>query len=135
MQLGTKSTYSGSRAEVKSSGLSPCRHLLRLKAFTARSIAGLIDGVGLLTKSGIQYLAEVFKDFENREVGSGLHTLHSALLMGLENPNYKPANPNNPFPNKPSAASPRYMEELSRRGISRTNISVKVVGVFDTVGK
>ncbi len=41
-----------------------------LQAFTARSIAGLIDGVGLLTKSGIHYLAEVFKDFENREVCS-----------------------------------------------------------------
>ncbi|KAL6720695.1 hypothetical protein ACLMJK_002620 [Lecanora helva] len=86
-------------------------------AFTARSIAGLIDGVGLLTKSGLHYLAEVFKDFENRE-----------------NPNYKPANPDVPFPDKPSAASPKYTEELSRRGLSRIHVSVKAVGVFDTVG-
>ena len=88
------------------------------KAFTARSIAGLIDGVGLLTKSGIHYLAEVFKDFENRE-----------------NPNYKPSYPDSPFPNKPSAADPRYMQELSRLGLSRTNVRIKVIGVFDTVGK
>ena len=87
-------------------------------AFTARSIAGLIAGVGLLTKAGLPYLAEVFKDFENRG-----------------NPNYRPANLDSPFPNKPSASDPRYEEELEKRGLSRLDIDIKVVGVWDTVGE
>lgn len=66
-------------------------------AFTARSIAGLIGGVGLLTKSGLPYLPEVFKDFENRW-----------------NPNYRPASPNIPFPKKPGANDPSYREELGK---------------------
>ena len=87
-------------------------------AFTARSIAGLIAGVGLLTKAGLPCLAEVFKDFENRE-----------------NPNYRPANPDSPFPNKPSSSDPRYEEEIEKRGLSRLDIPIKVVGVWDTVGE
>ncbi len=87
-------------------------------AFTARSIAGLIAGVGLLTKAGLPCLAEVFKDFENRE-----------------NPNYRPANPDSPFPNKPSSSNPRYEEEIEKRGLSRLDIPIKVVGVWDTVGE
>ena len=86
-------------------------------AFTARSIAGLIAGVGLLTKAGLPCLAEVFKDFENRR-----------------DANYQPANPDIPFPNKPSASDPRYEEELEKRGLTRLDIDVKAVGVFDTVG-
>ena len=105
-------------------------------AFTARSVAGFIAGVGLLTKAGITYLAEVFKDFENRE-----------------NPRYRPAYPDQPIPDKPSASSPAYTRELAKvraiyllalchvrltfweRGLSRIDVPIKVVGVFDTVGK
>lgn len=86
-------------------------------AFTARSIAGLIAGVGLLTKAGLPCLAEVFKDFENRE-----------------DPNYQPANPDSPFPKKPSVSDPKYEEELEKRDLTRLAIDIKVVGVFDTVG-
>lgn len=69
--------------------------LLTLSAFTARSIAGLIGGVGLLTKDALPYLAEVVKDFENGW-----------------NPTYRPAYPNIPFPKKPSGRDPRYRTEL-----------------------
>ena len=86
-------------------------------AFTARSVAGLIAGVGLLTKTGLPDLAEIFKDFENRRT-----------------PGYKPANPDVPFKNKPSASDPRYGEELERRRMTRLGINIKCVGVFDTVG-
>ena len=51
------------------------------------------------------------------------------------NPKYKPANPNSPFPHKPSAADPKYMQELARRGLSRIDVEIKVIGVWDTVGK
>ena len=67
------------------------------QAFTARSIAGLMDGVGLLTKAGLPFLAEIFKDFSNR--------------LNLK---YKPAYPDTPFPNKPSASDPRYKAELEK---------------------
>ena len=66
-------------------------------AFTVRSIAALIGAVGLLTKAGLPYLAEIFKDFENRR-----------------NPIYRPAYPDIPFPNKTSASNPKYQEELER---------------------
>jgi hypothetical protein len=86
-------------------------------AFTARSIAGLISEIGLLTKKGLQALPEVFQDVQHRR-----------------DPKYVPKNPHVPFPNKPSASSPRYAAELERRGLSRLEIPIKVVGVWDTVG-
>ena len=86
-------------------------------AFTVRSIAGLIDGVGLLTKDGLPYLAEIFTDWENRL-----------------NPAYRPANPNLPFPDKPSASDPRYKQLLLKNYLSRLDVPIKVVGVWDTVG-
>ncbi len=71
------------------------------EAFTARSIAGMVGEIGLLTKAGLPYLAEVFLDFENRL-----------------NPRYRPVYRNIPFPNKPSASNPLYGDELERvRGI------------------
>lgn len=66
-------------------------------AFTVRSIAELIDGVGLLTKTGLPFLAAIFKDFKNRR-----------------NPKYRPVNPDLPFPNRPSADGPTYREQLRR---------------------
>ena len=66
-------------------------------AFTTRSIAGLIDNMGVLTKAGLPYLSVVFKDFENRA-----------------NPKYESSYPNSPFPNKPSASNPHYQRELQR---------------------
>ncbi|KAF2871862.1 hypothetical protein BDV95DRAFT_628361 [Massariosphaeria phaeospora] len=86
-------------------------------AFTARSIAGLIGEVGLLTKKGLHALPEVFEDVQQRR-----------------NPRYVPKNPNVPFPNKPSADSPRYKHELERRGLTRLDIPIKAIGVWDTVG-
>ncbi len=37
-------------------------------AFTARSIAGLIDTVGLLTRSGMAHFYRIFKDYENMNI-------------------------------------------------------------------
>ena len=87
-----------------------------------------------MTKDGLPYLAEVFKDFENRW-----------------NPNYRPANPDIPFPNKPSVNDPTYREELGRvwklplndrqsltqaqRMLSSVSVNIKAIGVWDTVGK
>ena len=77
----------------------------------------MIDGVGLLTKDGLPYLAEIFKDWEN-----------------AYNDRYRPANPDLPFPGKPSASDPRYKKLLVRNHLSRLDVPIKAIGVFDTVG-
>ena len=66
-------------------------------AFTARSIAGLIGSIGILTKAGLPEFYEIFKDYENSR-----------------NPNYRPAYPDVPFPNKPNIRDPAYRKELRR---------------------
>ena len=86
-------------------------------AFTARSIAGLIDTVGVLTKEGLPYLAEIFRDVQHEH-----------------DRNYMPKNPDVPFPNKPNARDPEYKEELARRRLTYPDVPIKVVGVWDTVG-
>lgn len=86
-------------------------------AFSARSIAALIGEVGILTNDGLPYLPAIFRDFQNKH-----------------DENYRPKNPDLPFPNKPSALDPEYTRELKRRGMTRLDVPVKVVGCFDTVG-
>ncbi|KAK4998389.1 hypothetical protein LTR66_002363 [Elasticomyces elasticus] len=86
-------------------------------AFTARSIAGLIGEVGVLTKGGLPYLSEIFRDVQH-----------------MHDPNYVPKHRDVPFPNKPSAKDPRYKRELVRRGLTRREIPIKAIGVWDTVG-
>lgn len=86
-------------------------------AFTARSISGLVDVVGVLTKDGLPFLPEIFRDVQNRH-----------------NMNYTPKHPDIPFPDKPSALDPRYASELQRLGLTRLRVPIRVVGVWDTVG-
>jgi len=66
-------------------------------AFTVRTVAGLIDAVGMLTKRGLGALPEVFNDVLNRR-----------------NPHYRARLPDVPFRDKPSASNPRYRAELER---------------------
>lgn len=86
-------------------------------AFTARSVAGMIGEVGLLTKRGLRSLVEVFHDIQHRN-----------------DPGYRPKNPDIPFPNKPTVNNPAYRQELVRRGLTDLDVTVKAIGVFDTVG-
>ncbi|KAF2859886.1 hypothetical protein K470DRAFT_218202 [Piedraia hortae CBS 480.64] len=86
-------------------------------ALTARAIAGLIGDVGLLTKKGLPYLPEVFRDAQHQH-----------------DDRYRARYPDLPFPGKPSVRDPGYRDELRRRGMTRLKVQIKVVGVFDTVG-
>ncbi|KAF2086716.1 hypothetical protein K490DRAFT_15318, partial [Saccharata proteae CBS 121410] len=86
-------------------------------AYTARSIAGLIGQVGMLTKKGLGALAAIFDDVIHRR-----------------DRHYRDRNPTIPFAHKPSASDPRYREELARRGMTHLNVTVKAIGVWDTVG-
>ncbi|KAK8192759.1 hypothetical protein M8818_007931 [Zalaria obscura] len=86
-------------------------------AYTARATAGLISEIGLLTRDGLPYLAEIFRDVQHR---------HDA--------DYHPKHPDIPFRNKPSELDPSYRKELQRRGLTRLGISIKAIGVWETVG-
>ena len=118
-RLATKSSCSASVVEREKTLLCFSHILmLTLSRFTARAIAGLIDNIGMLTKDGLPYLAEIFRDVQHR---------HDS--------DYKPKHPNKPFKNKPSVMDPRYSHELERRGMTRLRVPIKVIGVWDTVGK
>lgn len=86
-------------------------------AYTARAVAGLIGEVGLLKKNALGALPEIFNDVQHKR-----------------DPHYRPKNPDIPFPRKPSAGSPRYVDELLRRGMTDMKVTVKAIGVWDTVG-
>ena len=47
---------------------------------------------------------------------------------------YKSRWPDKPFPNKPSVTDPAYGAELQRLGLTRLDIMIRAVGIFDTVG-
>ncbi|KAI9761430.1 MAG: hypothetical protein M1840_001943 [Geoglossum simile] len=91
-------------------------------AFTARSIAGFIGYVGLLTRKGMDYFYEIFKDYENAQLGS----------------RYQSPFPDKPFKGKPSMGDPAgkklYLDKLVEMGLTRPNIPIKAVAVWDTVG-
>ncbi|KUI64818.1 hypothetical protein VM1G_00297 [Cytospora mali] len=96
-------------------------------AFTARSIAGMIGNLGLLTREGMIYFYPVFKDMQN-----------------WQTKNYKDPFTNVPFENKPRGenAAEDYRRMLLERGYTRVYesggsgklITIKAVAVFDTVG-
>ena len=86
-------------------------------AFTARSLVGVMDAIGLLTKDGLANWGVIYQDVRHRY-----------------DKDFESAYPNIPFQNKPSVGDPRYAQELQRRGLTRLNIPVKAIGVFDTVG-
>ncbi|KAF3912374.1 hypothetical protein AA313_de0208105 [Arthrobotrys entomopaga] len=86
-------------------------------AFTARSVASMVASLGVLTKKGLESFAVIMKDYQNRYVKG-----------------YKSPQPDFPFPNKPSAADPEYLDELYRLGMTIPNVRIKAIGVWDTVG-
>ncbi len=71
-------------------------------AFTARSIAGMISIIGVLTQKGLPYLAEIFEDFEHRD-----------------DKDYKAKNPDIPFTDKPSVSDPAYARKLQEVSVNR----------------
>ena len=64
-------------------------------AFTARSIAGMINCVGLLTARGMDDFYPIFKDWENQV-----------------NPHYVSKWPERPFSNRPNITDVGYAQEL-----------------------
>lgn len=73
-------------------------------AFTARSIAGMVTHLGLLTRKGLDYFYIIFKDMQN-----------------WNTPGYIDQFAQMPFPNKPHGedAAERYREMLLERDLTR----------------
>ncbi|EOD43853.1 putative peptidoglycan binding domain containing protein [Neofusicoccum parvum UCRNP2] len=86
-------------------------------AFTARSIAGLIGEIGILTKKGLGAFVAIFEDVQHRR-----------------DRNYRDRNPDIPFSNKPNPSDPAYRHELEARGLTTLGVKIKAIGVWDTVG-
>lgn len=97
-------------------------------AFTARSIAGMMSSIGLLTREGMEYFFPIFKDTQNWQT------------IG-----YKDPFPGIPFDEKPSGdnAARDYRHKLQEKKYTRIHenqkhggklITIKAVAVFDTVG-
>ena len=86
-------------------------------AFTARSISSLIRCIGLLTPHGISYFYQIFTDWE-------FHL----------KPNWTTSFPSEPWPNRPTVTSPEYLRKLLELELTRPDIPIKCVAVWDTVG-
>lgn len=91
-------------------------------AFTARSVAGMVANLGLLTREGLKHLWPIFRDMQH-----------------WGDDDYDDPFPDVPFPRKPRTEEP-YRERLERDGLTRVRqrngelISIKAVCVWDTVG-
>lgn len=86
-------------------------------AFTARSIATLIRGIGLLTRHGLVYFFSIFQDW-----------------MHQSSPDWKSPYPKEPWENRPAPESPEYRRKLLELELTRPDIPIKAIGVWDTVG-
>ncbi|ERF68818.1 hypothetical protein EPUS_06262 [Endocarpon pusillum Z07020] len=86
-------------------------------AFTARSIATLIGAIGLLNRQGLIYFYQIFQDWQHQM-----------------KPNWKSSYPKEPWENRPPVHKPEYGRKLLELELTRPNIPVKAIGVWDTVG-
>jgi uncharacterized protein (DUF2235 family) len=86
-------------------------------AWTARSIATLIQAIGLLNRQGLIYFYQIFQDWQHQS-----------------KPNWKTPYPKEPWEHRPPADSPEYRRKLLQLELTRPNITIKAIGVWDTVG-
>ena len=85
-------------------------------AFTARSVGGLIGGIGLLTRKGLPHFSEIFEDYEHKT-----------------DDRYTSQFPDSPFRDK-GPFDERYIHELERLGMTKCHIPIKAICCWDTVG-
>ena len=90
-------------------------------AFTARSISSLIRAMGLLTTRGMESFIPLVEDWQYAV----------SYQMGEWQPKY----PNRPWPGHcPPVTAEMYQRKLLEHELTRPNIPIKVVAVWDTVG-
>lgn len=86
-------------------------------AFTARSISTLIKQLGLLTPKGLSHMVEICDDWEHQNIKG-----------------WKSQYKEEPWPDRPSFATQEYKDMLQKLQLTRSNIPIKSVAVWDTVG-
>ena len=87
-------------------------------AFTARSIASLIRAIGLLTRTGLVYFYQIFKDWEHQN-----------------DPSWVSPYKDRPWPSpRPTVTSQQYRRKLLELEYTRLDINIKACAVWDTVG-
>ncbi|KAL9107745.1 MAG: hypothetical protein Q9227_007367 [Pyrenula ochraceoflavens] len=87
-------------------------------AFTVRSIASLIRAIGLLTRTGLVYFYQIFKDWEHQN-----------------DVDWAPPDKDQPWPApRPSVTTPEYRRKLLELEFTRFDIQIKACAVWDTVG-
>jgi uncharacterized protein (DUF2235 family) len=93
-------------------------------AFTARTIGAMVSDLGLLTMRGMSYFFQIFKDWENK------------IMKGYVSPFDAPWPVGEGKGKKPSmgAEGQPYQNYLESVGYTHRGISIKCIGVFDTVG-
>jgi hypothetical protein len=99
-------------------------------AFTARSVAGMVSSIGLLTRKGVENFYSIFNDVQHWQDEDWKDPF----------PDYPFTEPKHkPKPKGPGAAA-TYRAWLIDEGLARDRqkdgslITVKAVGVWDTVG-
>ncbi|KAL3422283.1 hypothetical protein PVAG01_06439 [Phlyctema vagabunda] len=88
-------------------------------AFTARAISSLIHDVGLLTKEGLEFFFGIIEDWKNQNVPGMEWKWYQAKFGKV---------------NKKTFGWTQYKETLVKSNLTRSGMSVRAVGVFDTVG-
>jgi uncharacterized protein (DUF2235 family) len=86
-------------------------------AFTARSIATLIRAIGLLNRQGLIYFYQIFQDWQHQS-----------------KPGWKTPYPKEPWENRPPTHTAEYRRKLLELELTRPDIPIKAIGVWDTVG-
>jgi uncharacterized protein (DUF2235 family) len=87
-------------------------------AFTARSISSLIRAIGLLTSKGLEHFIQIFEDWRYQ------------LKEG-----WKTKWPHKPWPgHAPPVMDKEYQRQLIHHELTRPDIPIKCVAVWDTVG-
>jgi uncharacterized protein (DUF2235 family) len=86
-------------------------------AFTARLISSLIRAVGLLTPHGLVYFYQIFQDWKYQ----------------LKD-DWKSLYPTQPWPHRPDLNTSEYRRKLLELELTRPDIPIKAVAVWDTVG-
>ena len=92
-------------------------------AFTARSIGGLIDAIGLLTKKGLADFYTVFRDWEHQNDSHYFKPDSKGWIKAINIPE-----PRLDYGNDKKG----YVQQLVKNGLTRPNVPVEATAVWDT---
>ena len=92
-------------------------------AFTARSIGGLVEAIGLLTKKGLEDFYVIFNDWEKQSDPNYWKPGSKGWIEAANWPNRIQFN---------AANKKSYVDGLVSRGLTRPSVTVEATAVWDT---